>query len=118
MTYAEEKTMKKTLIATLTAITFVFASTAYAAGTADRHTAMGVKCESCHVTKDKTVPVRKAACLTCHQSYAKMAERTAKVHPNPHYNHFGDRDCSTCHKGHEKSVLTCDQCHKFDLRTP
>ena len=43
---------------------------------------------------------------------------TAGLHPNPHYNHFGDRDCNTCHKGYEKSTLTCNQCHKFDLKTP
>ena len=110
--------MKKTLILALAAMSLGFGTSAYAAGTAELHTAMGVKCESCHIAKDKTIPVRKAACLQCHQSYEKMAERTAKVHPNPHFNHFGDRDCSTCHKGHEKSVLTCDQCHKFDLKTP
>lgn len=54
-----------------------------------------------------TAPVRKDACLACHGSYEKLAKRTEKVTPNPHYNHFGDRDCSTCHKGHAKNVITC-----------
>ena len=65
-----------------------------------------------------TAPVRKDACHACHGSYEKLAKRTEKVTPNPHYNHFGDRDCSTCHKGHAKNVITCRQCHKFDLKTP
>ncbi|MDO4938281.1 MAG: cytochrome c3 family protein [Sutterellaceae bacterium] len=86
--------------------------------TADRHAAKGVKCEMCHISAEKTTPVRKEACLKCHGSYEQLAKRTAKVEPNPHDNHFGDRDCSTCHKGHTKSVVTCNQCHKFDLKTP
>lgn len=90
-----------------------------AAGTtADRHVARGAACETCHVSKDAVAPVRKNACLACHVSYDKMAERTKDALPNPHFNHYGERDCSTCHKGHEKSVLTCNNCHKFDLVTP
>ena len=85
---------------------------------ADRHIERKVPCQSCHIGNNTEKPVRKEACLTCHGSYAKLAERTAKVEPNPHFNHFGDRDCSTCHKGHTPSVLSCAQCHKFDLKTP
>ncbi len=110
--------MKKSLILALAAASLALSQTSLAAGTADLHKAMNVKCIACHVTGDKSVPVRKAACLKCHGSYADLAKRTEKLHPNPHYNHFGDRDCSTCHKGHQASVLTCDQCHKFDLKTP
>ena len=86
--------------------------------TADRHVKMNVPCEACHGTAEKSAPVRKAACLACHGSYEKVAERTKDVKPNSHYNHFGERDCSTCHKGHEPSTLTCNECHKFDLKTP
>lgn len=45
-----------------------FGTSAYAAGTAELHAAMGVKCENCHVARDKTASVRKAACLKCRQS--------------------------------------------------
>lgn len=86
--------------------------------TADRHVARGAACETCHVTKDTGAPVRKDACLACHGSYDKMAERTKDAVPNPHFNHYGERDCATCHKGHQKSVLSCNNCHKFNLVTP
>lgn len=99
------------------------AGTAAAAGTtdhflADRHVERGVKCESCHVNGDTSKPVRKAQCLACHKSYEELAKKTANVHPNPHFNHYGERDCTTCHKGHQQSTLSCSQCHKFNLKTP
>lgn len=100
----------------------VLASCVWAADTtlptAERHQKMGVQCVSCHKDGNTALPVRKAQCQACHGSYESLAKRTEKVKPNPHYNHFGDRDCSTCHKGHQKSVTTCDTCHKFDLKTP
>jgi len=86
----------------------LFAASALAAESprlADLHMKAGAKCETCHVTKDTAKPVRKAACLACHGSYDALAKQTAAVKPNPHYNHYGDRDCSTCHKGHEKGSL-------------
>ena len=84
----------------------------------DRHVERGVKCESCHVNGDTSKPVRKAQCLACHKSYEELAKKTANVHPNPHFNHYGERDCTTCHKGHQQSTLSCSQCHKFNLKTP
>ncbi|WP_295478973.1 cytochrome c3 family protein [Sutterella sp.] len=90
-----------------------------AAGTtAERHVAKKFDCAVCHKSGDFAKPVRKDACLACHGSYAKLAERTAKDHPNPHISHYGERDCATCHKGHQKSTLTCNECHKFELKTP
>lgn len=87
--------------------------------TADRHTARGIECTSCHREMNTDLPVRQQTCLKCHGgSYAAVAQRTKKVVPNPHFNHFGDRDCSTCHKGHQPSAPTCSQCHKFDLKMP
>lgn len=100
------------------AFALVFSSVQAAGTTADRHAARGAACETCHVAKDGNAPVRKEACLACHGSYDKMAERTKDAVPNPHFNHYGERDCSTCHKGHQKSVLSCNGCHKFNLVTP
>ena len=54
----------------------------------------------------------------CHQSYEEVAQKTKDLKPNPHFNHYGERDCSTCHSGHKPSVTSCNQCHKFDLKTP
>lgn len=94
------------------------AQAAPAGTTAERHLAKGLQCTVCHVNGDQTRVVRKAQCLACHMNYETLAKRTADKHPNPHANHFGDRDCSTCHKGHGPSQLTCNRCHKFDLKTP
>ena len=107
--------MKKMMLMTLAAFSLA-AAPAWAAPSAktlaDYHVAGGVKCESCHVQKNRAP--HKDECLKCHGgSYAALAKKTEKVNPNPHYNHFGDRDCSTCHKGHDKPVLTCEECHKF-----
>lgn len=110
--------MKKFLVCALAM--FCATATCMAANfTADRHVARGINCQMCHVKADKSIPVRQQQCLTCHgQNYAAMAEKTKDIKPNPHYNHYGDRDCSTCHKGHQASVLTCNTCHQFDLKTP
>lgn len=112
--------MKNLIVMTLA---MLIAGTPAAAGTtdhflADRHVERGVKCESCHVNGDTSKPVRKAQCLACHKSYEELAKKTANVHPNPHFNHYGERDCTTCHKGHQQSTLSCSQCHKFNLKTP
>ena len=108
--------MKHLLVLVLSALT---ASVVFAQPyTADRHLARKVPCQACHVTGDTSVPVRKQNCLACHQSYEVVAQKTKDLKPNPHFNHYGERDCSTCHSGHKPSVTSCKQCHKFDLKTP
>jgi len=42
---------------------------------------------------------------------------TSSTVRNPHNNHNGNQDCSTCHKMHEQSTLYCTQCH-FDVQLP
>ncbi len=108
--------MKHLLVLVLSAlITSVVFAQPY---TADRHLARKAPCQACHVTGDTSVPVRKENCLVCHQSYEVVAQKTKDLTPNPHFNHYGERDCSTCHFGHKPSVTSCNQCHKFDLKTP
>ena len=108
--------MKHLLVLVLSAlITSVVFAQPY---TADRHLARKAPCQACHVTGDTSVPVRKENCLVCHQSYEVVAQKTKDLKPNPHFNHYGERDCSTCHFGHKPSVTSCNQCHKFDLKTP
>ena len=87
--------------------------------TADRHVAKGMTCETCH--KDGTpapgARVSKDTCKSCHNP-ADLAKKTEKLEPNPHYNHLGDVSCVECHKGHQPSTLMCNDCHKFNLKTP
>ena len=110
--------MTKLLTTILSTLMLTATVSAAAAPTAERHAAKGIQCVSCHADVEKALPVRKAACLKCHGSYEAVAKRTEKIEPNPHFNHFGERDCSTCHKGHAASTVSCSQCHKFDLKTP
>ena len=77
---------------------------------ADIHKEAGLGCEDCHGTgAKKLVPMEK--CLTCHESYVKVAERTKELYPNPHDNHMIDRECTKCHKGHTAQVNYCQTCH-------
>ena len=74
--------------------------------------------EGYHASKGMKMPggmtPKTTDCLMCHGgSYAALAKATEKVKPNPHYNHFGDRNCDTCHRWKEAPVLSCDECHKF-----
>lgn len=108
--------MKKFIVLALTSVLACYATAGTT--TAERHMNRGAQCASCHISADKTMPVRKEACLKCHQSYSAVAALTKNDTPNPHFSHYGDRDCSVCHKGHQTSVLICNQCHKFDLKTP
>ena len=95
------------------------AAAAATSSTADRHAQRGIECSACHRNSDPSVLPRQQQCLACHGgTYEAMAKRTESREPNPHFNHFGDRDCSTCHKGHSASVVTCNRCHKFDMKLP
>lgn len=86
---------------------------------ADRHAERGVKCESCHVSMPPAAIVKNEACLKCHVSYEKIAERTDEGDINPHASHVEDASCAECHSGHKKPRLLCDQCHEFtDIRVP
>ena len=100
------------------AFALVFSSVQAAGTTADRHVARGTACETCHVANDTSAPVRKGACLACHGSYEKLAERTKKVDPNPHYNHLIDVGCLECHQGHKQSVNMCSSCHNIHYKVP
>ncbi|MDR3763178.1 MAG: cytochrome c3 family protein [Acidobacteriota bacterium] len=79
---------------------------------ADKHMANGLDCEACHNNRPKTKPVKTAQCLTCHESYEKLAVRTKGMDHNPHAGHFIDLDCTQCHHGHKASENYCDSCHK------
>ena len=70
-------------------------------------------CSTCH--KNEMTAPPKETCLSCHGSYDKLAERTAKLTPNPHFSHRGEEDCTNCHSLHGKSRLECNDCHSFNL---
>jgi hypothetical protein len=77
---------------------------------ADRHKDLGLACDSCHGSGPKKA-VTAEQCIGCHESYAKVAERTIDLEPNPHDNHLIDLECTKCHLGHKPQVNYCRTCH-------
>ena len=72
-------------------------------------------CTTCHSNESFKTPT-KETCFQCHGSYEKIAARTAKMTPNPHSSHRGEKDCSACHSMHSKSRLECNDCHNFAIK--
>lgn len=54
-------------------------------------------------------------CLACHAQgdYAKLAEKTQALTPNPHRSHMGDLECQSCHAWKGDLHLLCNDCHHF-----
>jgi len=77
---------------------------------ADRHKDVGLTCDACHGDGPQK-PVTMSKCLACHESYAKIAERTKELEPNPHDNHLIDLECTKCHIGHKTQENYCRSCH-------
>lgn len=112
--------MKQWIVSTLAIAIGVSAGCVFASdGTvlAERHAKMGVTCVQCHKTQTpkEGAKVKNESCFACHQSYEALAQKTARLDPNPHKTHLGNVRCSDCHLGHEKSRLMCNDCHKFNL---
>ncbi|MCX7634569.1 MAG: cytochrome c3 family protein [Syntrophales bacterium] len=78
---------------------------------ADRHTAKGLSCGSCHKESPPKDLVKTEICLSCHGDYNKLAAKTQKVEPNPHQSHEGDLACESCHHGHKPPENHCVKCH-------
>lgn len=71
------------------------------------------QCAQCHSASVSQMPQTKD-CLGCHGSESAVAERTAKLSPNPHDSHRGSVDCTECHRAHDKqNILMCNDCHAF-----
>lgn len=86
---------------------------------ADRHSAKGVSCQSCHGPdlKNPEMPTIDT-CTACHKTDA-LVKKTEKVKPtNPHVSpHYGQTlECTNCHMGHMASENFCNQCHEFDFK--
>lgn len=54
----------------------------------------------------------------CHDmTRDELEAKTSSWSFNPHSSQHGDQDCSSCHKAHRASVLTCTRCHD-DVQAP
>lgn len=45
-----------------------------------------------------------------------VAQKTAKMNPNPHSNHRGEQNCTNCHSVKGKPHLECNDCHTFAIK--
>lgn len=89
---------------------------------ADFHTEM-TGCETCHASEkgpsDDNLQYENNQCIECHGDINELAANDPKDIVSPHVSHLiGDIACTSCHKGHEKSVPYCDACHSFDYKMP
>ena len=107
-----------------------------------QHSKSGIGCLECHQLtaeqqKDNVTKFERKAfktpldqrqypndfCLRCHGSYKEVAERTRdfqkkNLSMNPHESHYGEIDCSLCHKSHKPSVDLCSECHPAVVKKP
>lgn len=116
-----KQTLTWVLSGVLAVSTLAMTATATAGGNlADRHAQRGTDCVACHNTKAPKAGavVKQETCLKCHGSLDQVAQRTKKLDPNPHYNHLVGLDCLECHRGHQKSVNMCGECHNLKFNVP
>ncbi len=90
--------------------------------TAGLHAGRRFGCASCHgpgVPK-AGAEVANDRCLACHGPMDSLVQKTRPAQfadRNPHHSHLGDIACTTCHRGHEASVVYCLDCHpKFEMK--
>lgn len=113
--------MKTTLFGLMWLCTMlVFAVVVYAADREIKphHQQADIKCVDCHATKNPDSGAEEKACLSCHGSREDLTKLTEKLEANPHFGHEEGLTCNSCHREHEESILYCDDCHKWDLKTP
>ncbi|MEF2074182.1 cytochrome c3 family protein [Consotaella aegiceratis] len=73
------------------------------------------KCTDCHENDKPEEAPPYGICLTCHKSYEALAEKSSKLDPNPHDNHYildSEPDCDECHMGHKVREPICVDCHE------
>lgn len=105
--------MKSGLLAAACAAALSFALPSYAVTVNGPHA--NLPCTTCHQGTQMKAPA-KEKCFGCHASYDKIAERTAKMNPNPHSSHRGEANCTACHSMHAKPRFECNDCHNFKIK--
>ncbi len=114
--------LRKTALAALVSACMSGLAYADAEYLADFHTEMG-GCENCHASEqgptDDNLKYENSQCVSCHGDLKEVAANDPKDIVSPHSSHLiGDIACTSCHKGHEKSVAYCDACHSFGYDMP
>jgi RecJ-like exonuclease len=83
-----------------------------------KHAEFGVLCSECHGTMFSIPVPGMEQCADCHGSYDDVAALTAGRIPDPHHSHMGEVACGQCHREHEASVFSCNDCHVFEMEVP
>lgn len=88
---------------------------------ADYHNSSG-ECSMCHKEDkplDDNLTNENTRCIECHGDLEAVALKEREGIVSPHQSHLiGDIACTSCHKGHQKSVTYCGACHSFDYKIP
>ena len=100
------------------AVSGPFSGAAQAPLLEERHKDAGITCDACHQETPPGKEVPMEVCAGCHGDYAKLAEETGKVEPNPHDSHEGPVPCEKCHHNHRPSENYCASCHNFGFKVP
>jgi hypothetical protein len=106
-------------LAVLAVATFASAGSSAEMLLLQKHLDKKVTCNGCHRENPPATAVKTNACLSCHGTYAQLADKTeGKQAQNPHASHNGDLDCDSCHHVHKASENYCSQCHQFEFKVP
>jgi hypothetical protein len=87
------------------------------------HKLAGVACSACHKETAPEPKPRFAICVACHGAVFGTDSPLRMKGPDPHRSpHLGldeTPDCTSCHKVHQPSEVTCTMCHRgfrFNIR--
>ncbi len=80
------------------------------------HGAAGLDCNTCHkdLKKISKSELNDALCQGCHDINEVNKKVVFKHHGKdvtPHKQHVGDVACVDCHSMHDKSRISCQECH-------
>ena len=113
----------KLVSAALLISSFFLAFSASAQQVRPQHQMFAKDCAICHTQENAVggnafVTPSDKACLTCHQSYEALADKTKNLNngePNPHASHHYGKGiaCTACHGEHTQGKVYCNNCHDF-----
>ena len=90
--------------------------------TASLHRRAKISCRGCHGEELPLVgsTVGRARCIACHDQRKLIAKTDQRFKDrNPHKSHVSKLECTTCHKAHGPSKVSCVCCHlKSEMQIP
>jgi hypothetical protein len=87
------------------------------------HTSSGIACTACHSETPPEPRPGFAICVACHGTMIGTDSPVPAQGPDPHRSpHLGPDetpDCTSCHRVHQPSEVSCTMCHRaFPFNIP